>query len=400
MRLLLVAPSCDGTDVGEAWVAHQWASRLSERHDLTVLTYRGHTRPSAVEQLPAARVVEWDQPAFYSRSPRLNSLLKPWYPTFYAHARRWIRQAIARGERFDVAHQPVPVAMRYPSPLRGMGIPYVVGPQGGSIANPQHFEDEDTAPWYVGLRRVDAWRLRHDPVLRRSYRDASAVLAIAPYAADAMRDLGVDRPHYLSETAIGSVPDTLTRAEWPDPLRLLFVGRLIRTKGARDAIRALADLRDLPVVLDVVGDGFDRGACEALASELDLRERVRFHGARPRAEVDGFYERADVFVFPSYREPGGNVPFEAMGWGLPLVVADAGGPGHVVSEDFGVRVPVTDPHTFARDLAAAIRSLAEDPNRRLAMGKAAREEVLATGTWSRRVEQMEEIYAQVLRSRA
>ncbi len=398
VRLLLVAPSCDGTDVGEAWVAHQWASRLSERHDLTVLTYRGHGRPSAVAQLPRARVIEWDQPAVYSRSPRLNSLLKPWYPHFHAHARRWIRQALERGERFDVAHQPVPVAMRYPSPLAGLGIPYVVGPQGGSIANPEHFEDEDTAPWYVGLRRIDAWRLRHDPILRRSYRDAAAVVAIAPYAEESLRAVGVDDPRYLSETAVSGVPEAVARAEWPDPLRLLFVGRLIRTKGARDGIRALAELADLPVVLDIVGDGFDRAACETLVAELGLRERVRFHGARPRAEVDDFYRRADVFLFPSYREPGGNVPFEAMAWGLPLIVADAGGPGHVVGDDIGIRVPVTDPSGYARDLAAAIRALAGDPARRLALGKAAREEVLATGTWVRRVEQMEAVYADVLSS--
>ncbi len=396
MRILLVAPSCDGTDVGEAWVAHQWASRLGARHDVTLLTYRGHGRPGAAGQLPGVRVVEWDSPAVLSRAPRVNSLLKPWYPLFHHHARRWVRQALRRGERFDVAHQPVPVAMRYPSPLAGLGVPYVLGPVGGSIPSPAHFEDEDTAPWYVGLRAVDSWRLAHDPMLRRSYRDAAAVLAIAPYAGPALRAAGVREPRYLAETAADRVPAQVDRADSPDPVRLLFVGRLIRTKGARDAIRALAHLDDLPVVLDVVGDGFDRAACEELTAELGLGERVRFHGARPREEVAGFYRRADVFVFPSYREPGGNVPFEAMSWGLPLIVADAGGPAHVVGDEVGIRVPVTDPTGYARDLADAVRALVSDPDRRRALGKAAREEVLASGTWARRVEQMEEIYADVL----
>ena len=399
MRLLLVAPSCDGTDVGEAWVAHQWASRLSTRHDVTVLSYRGPGRPSAREQLPHARVVEWDQPAVFSRSPRLNSLHKPWYPLFHRHARQWTRQALARGERFDAAHQPVPVAMRYPSPLAGLGIPYVLGPHGGSIASPSLFEEEDTAPRYVGLRRLDAWRLRHDPVLRRSFTDAAIVLAIAPYAEEPLRAAGVTDLRFLSETAVDTVPEAVVRDEWPTPLRLLFVGRVIRTKGVRDAVRALTDLVDLPVLLDIVGAGFDRPAGERLAAELGVADRARFHGALPRREVDGFYERADVFVFPSFREPGGNVPFEAMSWGLPLVVADAGGPGHVVTDDIGLRIPVTDPVTYAGDLAAAIRALAVDPARRLAMGKAAREEALATGTWERRVEQIEKVYADLAAAR-
>ena len=56
-RVLLVAPSVDATDVGEAWVASQWARRLGERHDVTLLTHRKRGRPSAVDQLPSVEVV-------------------------------------------------------------------------------------------------------------------------------------------------------------------------------------------------------------------------------------------------------------------------------------------------------------------------------------------------------
>ena len=193
-KVLLVAPSCDGTDVGEAWVAHQWAAGLSERHDVTVLTYRQHGRPPPCPSCPSARVVEWDQPPLLSRPARFNSLLKPWYPLFHHHCRRWLAEARRRGERFDVGHQPVPVAMRYPSPLVHAGIPYVIGPVGGSLTSPPGFDDEDTAPWYVGLRRVDSWRLAHDPVLRRSYERARVVLGIAPYVADQLAPLHLRGP--------------------------------------------------------------------------------------------------------------------------------------------------------------------------------------------------------------
>lgn len=394
-KVLLVAPSCDGTDVGEAFVAYQWASRLSLRHDLTVLSYRGAGRPSASEQLPTARVVEWEQPAFLTRAARLNSLMKPWYPLFYAHARRWIRQAIASGERFDVAHQPVPVAMRYPSPLQGLGIPYVIGPVGGSLESPKTFEAEDTAPWYVGLRRLDQWRMRHDRRLRASYRDAAVVLGIAPYVAETLDSLELPDLRWMSETGAVSLPPPVDRSERTGPVRFLFVGRLIRTKGVRDAIRAIAQVRGQDLVLDVVGDGFDRPACEELVRSLGLDGVVSFHGALPRAAVDDFYRRADVFLFPSYREPGGNVPFEAMAWGLPLIVSDRGGPANVVKDEFGVRVPAVDPESFAEGLAVAIGLLAGDPIRRQAMGAAARRDVTATGTWDRRVEQAESIYAEL-----
>ena len=137
------------------------------------------------------------------------------------------------------------------------------------------------------------------------------------------------------------------------PVRLLYVGRLVRTKGARDAIRAIGLLPGLSVRLDVVGDGFDRGACEALAGSWGSAERVSFHGWLPRPRVEEFYRSADVFVFPSYREPGGNVIFEAMGHGLPLVVSDRGGPGAAVDETCGIRVHPASPDQYAQDLASA-----------------------------------------------
>ncbi len=85
----------------------------------------------------------------------------------------------------------------------------------------------------------------------------------------------------------------------------------------------MAHLRHVSVRLDIVEDGFDRQPCEQLTRDLHLTDRVQFHGTLGRELVDEFYAAADVFVFPSYREPGGNVQFEAMGHGLPLVLPTA-----------------------------------------------------------------------------
>jgi hypothetical protein len=393
-RVLLIAPTCDGTDVGEAWVSYQWAAGLAARHDVTLLTYHKRGRPTAAAQLTGLRVVEWTEPALLGRAERLNSLLKPGYVAFHARARRWIRSALAAGERFDVAHQPTPVAMRYPSPAAGLGIPLVLGPVGGGLDDPPAFAtDGDTAPWYTRLRSLDGLRLRHDPLLRRTYSGASVVLGIAPYVRDNLRGVPVRRLEFLNDVAVATLPTPQVRTVHAGPLRLLFVGRVIRTKGVREAIRALAHLADLDVHLDVVGDGPDRPACEDLAASLGVADRVTFHGRRPHDEVDGFYRRADVFVFPSYREPGGTVVFEALGHGLPLIVCDRGGPSSVVDDQCGFRLAVSTPEALAADVAAAVRTLESDPDRRLAMGRAARDHVERTGTWQARLDAIERFYA-------
>jgi glycosyltransferase involved in cell wall biosynthesis len=398
MSKVLLIGLCDGTDVGEAWVGFQWAQRLAARHDVTLLTYykRGHTPPS--RQLPGVRVIEWLEPALTSRAERFNSMLKPAYFPFYVKARRWIQDALARGEHFDLAYQAVPVAMRYPSPAAGLGIPFVIGPVGGSLPTPPGFSaGKETAPWYVGLRRLDGLRIRRDPLLRKTYEQASCVIGIAPYVSDFLSGLSLRRFEVMSETGIDALPGPVERGERDgQQVRLLFVGRLIRTKGARDAIQALGMVRDLPVVLDIVGDGFDRAACEALTDELGLRDRVRFHGRVARSQVDDFYRLADIFLFPSFREPGGNVVFEAMGYGLPLIVSDNGGPGAAVDDTCGIRLRAGSPDQYAADLAAAITRLATDRDLRLALGDGARRRVADIALWDNKVLHMEAIWESVL----
>jgi glycosyltransferase involved in cell wall biosynthesis len=394
--VLLITSACDREDVGEAWVGYQWVSRLAARHDVTLLTMRQRDKPHPAEQIPDARVVEWTDAKVFARNARLNSLLKPGYVPFYRGARRWIRAAQARGERFDVVHQLLPVAMRYPSPATGLGIPYLIGPVGGSLENPPGFED-DTAPWFMRLRGLDRLRMRRDPLLRRSYERADCVLGIAPYVEEYLEGLELRRLEIMSETALVDLPELGERRASDGPVRLLYVGRLVRSKGLRDAILALSRLTSsAPAVLDVVGEGFDREACEALVAELGLGDRVTFHGWQPRERVEGFYREADVFVFPSYREPGGNVAFEAMGYELPLIVTDLGGPGNVVDDSCGIRVHPSHPEQFANDLAAAISRLVDDPELRARLGAAARRRVGEIAVWDRKVELLEALWDDVL----
>ena len=404
VRILLIAPTVNKDDVGEAWVAYQWADLLSRRFDVTLLTYRKRRAPSITEQVPRARVIEWLEPPGLGRFERFNSLLKPGYLAFDVHARRWIRDAERRGEHFDVAHQVGPVAMRYPSPLRAFSIPYIVGPIGGSLDSPPGFQDGDTGPWYQRLRAMDGLRIQHDPSLRRSYEHAAVVLGIAEYVREFLDTLTLRRFEVMSDTGLVAmpsadpprIPSTFSDAE---PLRLLFVGRVIRTKGARDLVAAMAHLQDAPVELDVVGDGFDAATCRELSEELGVTGKVHFHGWLSKEAVEGFYRQAHVFAFPSYREPGGTVVFEAMGHSLPLIVCDRGGPGAAVDSSCAVALDAKEPDQLARDLATAVRRFVADPSLVTTMGSAARLRLDAVGMWPSKIDRIATLYEEVAASR-
>lgn len=396
MKLLLVAPLADRHAVGESWIAFQWASRLAARHEVTVLSYHTRTGRALQPQLPGARVIEWREPPLIGRNERFAAMLKPGYIPFRWHARRWIRDALARGEQFDVAHQLSPVSLRYATPLTGCGIPYVMGPVGGSLTSPAAFVPEESgAPWFTSLRVLDGFRLRHEIGLRRTFAEAACVIGIADYVKELLEGIPLKDFRTLSDTGVDSLPEPASGSSRTSGVRFLYVGRVIRTKGVRDAIRAVGLLPRGLVVLDVVGEGHDRSVCEALVAELGLTRFVRFHGRVPHDQVASYYTRADVFLFPSYREAGGIVVVEAMSHGLPVIVCDRGGPATSVDDASGFRIAATEPKQYAHALAGRMAELARDPEKRQAMGMAARLRIKSNGLWQSRVEYIEQIYAEV-----
>lgn len=398
MKALLIAPNIDATDVGEAFVAFQWSRALAERVDLTVLAFQRQDRPALASQLPHARVVTWPEPTWATRHERLNAMLKPAWPVFAAHVRRWIATALARGEIFDIAHQLMPQAARYASPLRHFEVPYVIGPLGGALDTPAAFRAEATsAPMYTRLRALDAFRFRHDPWLRASYARAACVLGVAPYVRAVIGDIPLRRFEPVLELGIEDLPAYMPRADEPGRLRLLHVGRGVRTKGLRDAVRAMACLADLPgITLTSAGAGEEIALCQDEARALGISERVSFLGRISRDEVEELYSGHDVFVFPSFREPAGGVLYEAMRHGLPIITAARGGPDFIVDDSCGIRLPVTTPNDFAAGIADAVRLLHKDPDRRRSLGEGARAKVAVEGKWSAKADGLVELYHQLV----
>ena len=107
---------------------------------------------------------------------------------------------------------------------------------------------------------------------------------------------------------------------------------------------------------------------------------------------DELYRQADAFIFPSFREPTGIVLFEAMAAGLPLVVADYGGPSGIADDETGFRVAPTSPSEFAEGLARAVRKLALDPSLRASMSQAAVRRSAQLGSWEAKFARVAQLY--------
>lgn len=173
-----------------------------------------------------------------------------------------------------------------------------------------------------------------------------------------------ERTHYLPNFVADFAATPPAALDPPRPL-LLGLGRLHRDKAFDVLIRALPRIPG--ACLAIAGDGPELPRLRALAREAGVDGRVRFLGWRD--DAGALLRAADLFVCSSRVEPLGNMVLEAWSARCPLVAADADGPRELVRDGVdGLLVPRED----AEALAAAVRSVLNDPARAASMTEAGR----------------------------
>jgi glycosyltransferase involved in cell wall biosynthesis len=108
----------------------------------------------------------------------------------------------------------------------------------------------------------------------------------------------------------------------------LYVGQLIPRKGMKPLLEACTLLKEEgshDFTLLVVGDGEQRQELEAFASERGLDEQVRWVGKVPYGCLGSYFQKADVFVFPTHEDIWGMVLTEAMAFGKPVLCSKGAG---------------------------------------------------------------------------
>lgn len=198
-----------------------------------------------------------------------------------------------------------------------------------------------------------------------AYRFADVVVAQTQSAADWLRrHCGCDA--VVIPNPLRALPEPALDRE---PL-VVGIGRLVPQKGFDLLLDAFAMVHgSFPGWrLCLVGDGAERARLEALAAGLGIGDAVTFAG-RVR-DVETWIARAGLVVAPSRFEGFPNVVLESMGLGAAVISADCpSGPAELIENGVNGRlVPAED----VAALAAAMRELMHDPDRRAALGAAAR----------------------------
>ncbi|MDB2248608.1 glycosyltransferase [Halorubrum ezzemoulense] len=169
------------------------------------------------------------------------------------------------------------------------------------------------------------------------------------------------------------------------------VGRLHEQKGYEYLIQAFPQIKEqvTDVKLLILGDGPKRETLQALAKETGYSGDIHFTGYVP--EVYPFLPNFDIAVFPSRWEGFGLTPVESMAAERPVVGTNIP-PFREVIGDSGVLV---EPESEI-ELARAIASLLEDPERQRELGRKGYERVLNKFSIERTVQEYMELYQDII----
>jgi len=253
------------------------------------------------------------------------------------------------------------------------------------------------------------------PFLRWSARTADGVTAISRSTAAMVRELAHVEPRVIPfAAAAGSGGEAGPRVRpdgerpplsgGPDePLRILFVGRLVERKGVEHLVRALPLVRrERAAELTVVGEGEWEPVIREAAREAGVEGQVRLTGYVDRSSLEGLYREADLFVLPAVvdRKGGteglGVVLLEAMRAGRPVIASRVGGIPDIVEHGrSGWLVPPAEPGA----LAAAILGAARDPGAARAVAEEGRRRAVEEFSWDGILDDLESVYGAAVAAR-
>ncbi|NOS89409.1 MAG: glycosyltransferase family 4 protein [Methylococcaceae bacterium] len=409
IRVLLSAYQCGAGMGSVSQIGWEWYSRLSQRCQVTLLTHTRNRATLEAAGVNPANVIyidtEWFAGPLYrfatrcfphSEHPRflissLDFFVYDWM------AIRHCQQLMKLGQTWDIVHAVTPVSPLAATRLHQLKLPVILGPWNGALTSPTTFPEimKAESKWLYPVRNfgrvIDAvvGSTRHAALIFTATR--ATLAGIAP------------RYHSKCQPLIENGVDLslFTATPWPDapsdhqPLRIVFVGRLLPVKGVGMLLEAVKALT-FPVQLTIVGEGSERAALEQQTAALGLTALVTFTGNLPLAEVAHAIAEGHVFCLPSVRESGGAVLLEAMAVERPVIAIDFGGPAEIVDAAVGIKLPATGKADVINGLIAAFTELRANPDAWRTRGLAGRKRVAEQFSWDAKIATAVRYYHQLL----
>ena len=300
--------------------------------------------------------------------------------------------------KFDVVHRITPLSPTVPSViakrLSQNHVPFVVGPLNGGAPWPKQFRNvlHQEREWLSYIRDAHKILPGHSSMCRYS----TAIIAGSKFTLSGLPEEYSDKYFYIPENAIK--PETFPgnhshKKPTRGAIKVCFIGRLVPYKGPGMMIEACADyVRSGKLEIDIVGDGPMKEELLSLVGRLGLTSGIEFHGWVAHGKVGEVLKSSQLLVFPSVREFGGGVVLEAMALGIVPLIVDYAGPGELVTEKTGFKVPMQGREEIVNAIKVKLGHILLKPEVLPEMSRAGIRRIKKLYTWEVKARQIMDIY--------
>lgn len=356
MRVLLSAWACAPGVGSEAGVGWRTALLLSREHEVHVMTSVANKR--AIEQvssLPSSISFSY----FGTVRPLHRNMALARFQN-WCRFMSWMRVSLIHAHElhlkrsFDVVQHLTLGTVRVASPLWRLPVPFVLGPCGGGELLPLKCFGAlrlREAMW-ESARYIHTALLPFNATVRDSVKNASIAVGSTGLTCRLLRRLGAEPSRiaflpsvYINTSEMSRILKEGKRNDPRGPLRVIAGGVLDGRKAMNLAIRAVALAKDrgADIRLTITCHGPEHDHLRRLCLGFDLGETVLFRSRLSRDEYLRELARTDLFLFPSLRDNCPATLIEAMLSGCVPLVVDCNGPGEIVDDTCGFKVPPTSP---------------------------------------------------------
>lgn len=369
LKVLINAYACSPNTGSEPGMAWNWCTHLAKFCELYIIT-EGEFRSKiekVISDLPQGNNMHFYYNPVSEKIRKMCWNQGDW--RFYKHYRNWqiktyeIALQIINNEEIDIIHQLNMIGFREPGYLWKIeNKPFIWGPIGGLKQFPvSYLKGAGIKMKFFNLlkNQLNICQLKHSNRVDKALKQADLLISSIPDSYIAIKKHKGYESVIIPETGCYSTDIERSLNFENEEFHILWVGKFDFRKQLFLALKSLAATKNKKFILDIYGDGSTEQKLKGkeLAVSLDITNQVIWHGNQSNEQVMNAMREAHLFFFTSVNEDTSTVVLEAISNRLPVLCFNACGFGAIVTEDIGVKIPLTNPSQSVIDFSVKLNYL-------------------------------------------
>ncbi len=405
MKIFISAYACEpnkGSEPGTGW---NWANQIAKFHKVWIIT-RSNNKLIIEEELKKNPIPNLN--FYYTDLPKWMRFWKKGARGLYLYYLLWQLAVYFAAKKlhnelnFTITHHVTFGNILLPTFIPFLPTPFIWGPLGGGEKVPRQFlkNYNSKLKFYEYFREfIQTFLFKINPITYYSLRKSKAIILKTPNTLKLIPPKYRSKALILTHSAFSKNELHFNSSQKKHQnlnFKAIFVGRLVHWKGCDLAIESFAKFskKNEQAELLIIGEGPDYKRLLNIKQKQNAKN-IYFAGLLSRQETLKKMNESDVLLFPSLKDAGPKVLFEALFLALPIIYFDISNFAEIITDSCGIKIKAESPAQAINDLAEAMEILAINKELRNKLSKAAKERSLMLD-WDKKGKEIKKIYDNLL----